>query len=209
MSSHKRKSMPDYGVDAPRTGIAILIVTIAAIILAIFLHYSSNNNARSISNIIFSLAPTGVIILFLMVMYLRVEKFRHRDRMLNMLTWNGDEQVLDVGTGRGLLMIGAAKRLVVGKSIGIDIWNNKDMANNSSVATMANAKLEEVKERITILNADAQDMPLANSSFDYVLSNLCLHNIPTKQGRAKACAEIARVLKNRWYRTYFRYNVYS
>jgi len=195
MSSHKRKSMPDYGIDAPRTGIAIVIVFIVAVIAAALLYTSANSSARAAARIIFSLAPTGLIILFLIVMYIRVEKFRHRDRMLNMLPWKGNEQVLDIGTGRGLLMIGAAKKLTTGKSIGIDIWNTKDMANNNITATMANAKLEEVKDRITILNADAQNLPLADGSFDYVLSNLCLHNIPTKHGRDKACAEIYRVLK--------------
>ncbi|HWB28272.1 MAG TPA: class I SAM-dependent methyltransferase [Chitinophagaceae bacterium] len=195
MRSHKRSSMPAYGVDAPRTGIVIIIIVVLAIIAGLFLRLSAGSAAQRAGNIILSIAPAGIIIIFLMVMYLRVEKFRHRNRMLNMLTWTGAEQVLDVGTGRGLLMIGAAKKLTTGKSIGIDIWNNKDMAGNNYVATMANVKLEEVKDRVEILNADAQDMPLANGSFDYVLSNLCLHNIPLKQGRAKACAEIERVLK--------------
>ena len=33
------------------------------------------------------------------------------------------------------------------------------------------------------------------ASFDVVLSNLCIHNIPDQEGRAQACREIARVLK--------------
>jgi arsenite methyltransferase len=37
------------------------------------------------------------------------------------------ENVLDVGTGQGLLMNGAAKHLTTGKSIGIDIWISKDL----------------------------------------------------------------------------------
>ena len=45
-----------------------------------------------------------------MLVYSKWGKFRHRDRMLNMIAWRGDEHVLDVGTGRGLLIIGAAKR---------------------------------------------------------------------------------------------------
>jgi len=40
-------------------------------------------------------------------------------------------------------------------------------------------------------------MSFADGSFDAVFSNLCLHNIPTLDGRQRACREIARVLKPR------------
>lgn len=192
---HRRSSMPDYGIDAPYQGIIISVAVAVALIAAVLLRVYGGAAAKQISNIIFSFSATGIIVLGLIFMYVRKEKFRHRDKMLNMLTWKGNETVLDIGTGLGLLMIGAAKRLSTGKSIGIDIWNKKDLSNNSSAAAMTNAKLEEVKDRITILNADAQDMPLADNTFDYVLSNLCIHNIPSKQGREKACKEIVRVLK--------------
>ena len=36
-------------------------------------------------------------------------KFNIRKRMLGMVRWRGNETVLDLGTGRGLLAIGAAK----------------------------------------------------------------------------------------------------
>ena len=38
-------------------------------------------------------------------------------------------------------------------------------------------------------------MSFPDASFDIVLSNLCLHNIPKREKRDRACAEIARVLK--------------
>jgi len=34
----------------------------------------------------------------------------------SLVSWQGNETVLDVGTGRGLLMIGAAKKLTTGKA---------------------------------------------------------------------------------------------
>jgi arsenite methyltransferase len=34
-----------------------------------------------------------------MILYAKVGKFRHRDRMLARVTWTGNETVLDVGTG--------------------------------------------------------------------------------------------------------------
>jgi cyclopropane fatty-acyl-phospholipid synthase-like methyltransferase len=60
-----------------------------------------------------------------------VGKFRARDALLNAVPWRGDEQVLDVGCGHGLMLIGAAKRLSTGRATGIDIWQDVDQANNS------------------------------------------------------------------------------
>jgi cyclopropane fatty-acyl-phospholipid synthase-like methyltransferase len=42
----------------------------------------------------------------------------------------GDETVLDVGYGRGLHLIGAAKRLTTGKAPGVDIWQAEDLSGN-------------------------------------------------------------------------------
>ena len=72
-----------------------------------------------------------------MILYSKFGKFRHRDRMLKMVNWKGDEIVLDVGTGRGLMMIGAARKLTSGKSVGIDIWSKKDLSGNSMEKTSA------------------------------------------------------------------------
>jgi ubiquinone/menaquinone biosynthesis C-methylase UbiE len=100
-----------------------------------------------------------------------------------------------VGTGRGLLLIGAAKRLTSGHATGIDIWNAEDLSGNGPEGLKANIALEGVGEKTTILSEDARKMSFADGSFDVVLSNLCLHNIYQKPGRAEACREIARVLK--------------
>jgi SAM-dependent methyltransferase len=131
----------------------------------------------------------------LMLVYAEWGKFRHRDRILAMIPWTGAEFVLDVGTGRGLLALGAAKRLTTGTAVGVDIWSPKDLTGNTADAFLANAEAEGVAERVEVRHADARAMPLPDASFDVVLSNLCLHNIPDAGGRADACHEIARVLK--------------
>lgn len=131
----------------------------------------------------------------LMILYAEVGKFRHRDRMLAMIPWTGTENVLDVGTGRGLLAIGAAKRLTAGRVVGIDIWNASDLTGNTADGFLANAEVEGVAERVEVRNADARRMPFPDGSFDVVLSNVCLHNIPDATGRAEACREIGRVLR--------------
>jgi len=100
-----------------------------------------------------------------------------------------------VGTGRGLLLIGAAKRLTTGHATGIDIWNAEDLSGNGPEALKANIALEDVGEKTTIKSEDARQMSFPDGSIDVVLSNVCLHNIYEKPGRAKACREIVRVLK--------------
>jgi arsenite methyltransferase len=52
-----------------------------------------------------------------------------------------------------------------------------------------------VKEKVEVLSGDATAMKFADGIFDVVVSNLVIHNIPTREGRDKACREIARVLK--------------
>ena len=42
-------------------------------------------------------------------------KYRTRNLMLSKIKWTGNENVLDIGTGQGLLMNGAAKHLTTGK----------------------------------------------------------------------------------------------
>jgi SAM-dependent methyltransferase len=135
--------------------------------------------------------PFGVI----MLLYGTYGKFRHRDRMISMVDWNGNENVLDVGTGLGLLLIGAAKRLTTGKAVGVDICSSKDLSGNFAAATLRNAELEGVKDKVEVLSQDARTLSFPDNSFDVILSNLCIHNIPPKEGRVQACLEIARVLK--------------
>lgn len=130
-----------------------------------------------------------------MLLYAKVGKFSHRDQMLAKVTWTGAETVLDVGAGRGLLLIGAAKRLTTGHATGIDIWNAEDLSGNGPEALLANVDLEGVAAKTTVKSEDARQMSFADASFDVVLSNLCIHNIYDREGRKKACMEIARVLK--------------
>jgi len=144
------------------------------------------------------LALIGLIFLSVgavMVWSSRVAKLRLRDQMLDSLALRGDERVLDVGCGRGLLAIGAAKRLKNGKVIGIDVWNTFDLSGNTPDAAKANVKLEGVADKVRIENGDAQKLVYPDNHYDVVVSSLALHNIPEHAARAQAVREMVRVLK--------------
>src|SRR5262249_26038934 len=79
----------------------------------------------------------------------RYGKLKEREQILDFVEWRGDETVLDVGCGRGLLLVGAAKRLTRGgKAFGIDIWQAEDLSGNRPEATLENARLEGVADRV-------------------------------------------------------------
>ncbi len=131
----------------------------------------------------------------LMLFWSKVVKLRRRDDLLDLVSWRGDEQVLDVGCGRGLLLIGAAKRLSTGQAMGIDVWDAKDQASTSPQVTLENARLAGVQDRVAVQTADARKLPFADQSFDVVMSHWVIHNIADAADRNRALAEMTRVLR--------------
>jgi SAM-dependent methyltransferase len=189
---------PDYGVDAPNVMRNFFLFGLLCLVLAFFLPRTIH-----LGPVTYLPRPmffgTGTILLlegFLFLFYVKVGKYHHRDRMLSFYDWRGDEQVLDVGCGRGLLLTGAAKKLAHGgAATGIDIWSQQDMGGNSEKATLHNLDLEGVTPRCKLLSVPAQEMPFPDATFDVIVSNLCLHNIYDRPTRLRALEQIVRVLK--------------
>jgi SAM-dependent methyltransferase len=189
-------SQPDYGLDAPklvrRFAVRGLLLGAFAVILYLA-NRGSGSSVAPLASALFLIGLAFAIIAGVMVLSSRVAKVKVRDRILDSIPWRGDENVLDVGCGRGLFLIGAAKRLKGGRATGVDIW--QPGSGNTAEAAVSNAKAEGVSGRIKIETADARRLPFATDTFDIALSSLAIHNISAKQERAKALAEIARVLK--------------
>ena len=191
---------PDYGVDAPGAMRTLFLIGFAFLLVAVVAPRIFPIGAVSVVARIFYW-PAGFLIAegLLFVLYVRFGKFRHRDVLLRLHPWRGDEQVLDVGCGRGLLLADAAKRIAAlhgsGHATGIDLWSNVDMGGNSAAATQHNLELEGVQQICTLASKPAQEMPFADASFDLIVSNLCLHNISDRVARRRAVEQISRVLK--------------
>jgi arsenite methyltransferase len=189
----------DYGIDAPKLVKRFAVRGGVMVVFAALLYYANRNSspaaARSIASMLISLGVTFMLVAAFMVWSSRVGKLKMRERILNGLPWSGDEQVLDVGCGRGLLLIGAAKRLKTGKATGVDIWQSQDLSGNSAAAAKANAVAEGVAEKIKLETSDARKLPFGANSFHIVVSSLAIHNIDSSAERMKALREIARVVK--------------
>ena len=189
----------DYGLDAPRIVRSMFSRGAWTLAVALVLYVVNRSEypgpALRMCGV---LALIGVFFLAIgaaMVWSSRVAKLRLRDQMLDSLALRGDERVLDVGCGRGLLAIGAAKRLKNGRVVGIDVWNPLDLSGNTPDAAKANAKIEGVAEKVRIENGDAQKLVYPDNHYDVVVSSLALHNIPEQDARAQSVREMLRVLK--------------
>jgi SAM-dependent methyltransferase len=122
-------------------------------------------------------------------------KFRVWEREFERLDLRGDEHLLDLGCGRGAVLIAAARRLPAGRAVGIDLWHGQDQAGNDISVTRRNAQAAGVADRVELHTADMTQLPFPDDSFDIVTSALAVHNIPTTRGRARALDEAIRVLR--------------
>jgi arsenite methyltransferase len=190
----------DYGVDAPAVMRNLFLFGALCLIVATFAPSPLHIGPVALATRPFYW-PAGFLLAegFLFLLYVKVGKFRHRDFMLSLHPWRGDENVLDVGCGRGLLLAGAAKRIAAlsgsGHATGIDVWSNVDMGGNSAAATQHNLDLEGVSSLCTLVSQPAQEMLFPDATFDVIVSNLCLHNIYDAPTRRRAVQQIVRVLK--------------
>lgn len=183
----------DYGFDAPYVPIMLGLIGIAFL-------------AFGLIDIVWLSAPIiGVICLIYGVFMLlstasyvyttRRGKFQVWAEILAQLGLHGDEQILDLGCGRGAVLLMAANLLPTGKAVGVDLWKSSDQSGNAISVTQRNAELEGVAERVELCTADMQRLPFANASFDVVLSSLAIHNISNLAGQNQTIDEAVRVLK--------------
>lgn len=193
-----RHHQADYGIDGDFNVIsARWQATILAAVLLLLA-------AWTVGNLVTGALVTGVVTALIalwlalqVAFYLRttrVGKFEVWARILADLRLRGDEQLLDLGCGRGAILLPAAKLLPRGRATGIDLWR-ADQTGNSFDTTRSNAEREGVADRVELHTGDMTQLPFADNTFDVVISNLAVHNIPSPAGRRTALDEAVRVLR--------------
>ena len=174
-----------YGIDAPYAPAFIAVMAVVVLVMAVI-----SGQWQTFVPVTFMLAVLG----FYLHTTLR-GKFVVWADLLDQLHLQGHERLLDVGCGRGAVLLMAAQRLTTGRAAGVDLWRSVDQSGNSLEATRRNAVAEGVADRVDLHTGDMTALPLQDDSFDVVVSSLAIHNISESAGREKAITEAVRVLR--------------
>jgi ubiquinone/menaquinone biosynthesis C-methylase UbiE len=195
---HTGSEIPDYDLHMPKLLTYPVAVSIGSILLAGLFAVLLQGHPIAAGILVAICVLSGglyVGIHKLLKRYTDLERrLTARDRFLDQIPLQGHENVLDVGCGNGILVMGAAKRLTIGKAVGIDIWT-ENSGESRPEAFLQNAKLEGVADRVSLQNEDVRQLPYDDASFDVVINGLTMHHISHGKDTTKAMGEMTRVLK--------------
>jgi len=157
------------------------------------------NRIDAVPEIILSICLwLGVLLLIsagIMLWSSKSGKYSLSAKMLDELKWRGREKVLDVGCGRGMLTIMAARKAPLGDLVGIDIWNQEQLSENTLEAAVKNAETERVSNVVRFEDGDVTDLMYGPNSFDKVISSFCLHSVSSRSIRNKAVAKLIKLVR--------------
>jgi len=174
-----------YGIDAPLASALLAGAAVFYLVLAIV-------NGR----VLFWLLASFIVAVAASHFYFTLRgKFVVWAELFDRMRLRGDERILDLGCGRGAVLLMAAQHLTTGRAVGVDLWRTADQSGNSAEATKRNAVAEGVADRIELHTGDLTALPFEDNSFDVVLSSLAIHNISGRAGREAAIGEAVRVLR--------------
>lgn len=183
----------DYGFDAPYVPVFLAAFGAALLVVGLLVGLLSGSMWGLIGPVL------GAAFFWLSagsyIYTTRVGKFSVWAGVLQRLRLRGDERLLDMGCGRGAVLLMAAGLLPGGKAVGLDLWKSSDQSGNRPETTLHNAEAEGVRDRVELHSGDISHMPFSDGEFDVVVSSLAVHNIRGKQARARAIDEAVRVLR--------------
>lgn len=191
MTARRSAERPSYGLDAP---LVVAAFGLAGLVGVALLVAQATAGVRA-GGIGYWLTPVGLLTAAAMAHSSLRGKIRLRDRVLERLGLPDDAQILDLGCGSGLMLLGAVCRAPRGRGTGIDLWRTVDQAGSSRGRCLANADLLGVAGRVTLVDGDMSAPPFEDGSFDAVLACVSIHNIHDRGKREATIRQAARVLR--------------
>lgn len=192
-AGRRRAPHGSYGLDAPLIPLGYALGAVVALVFAAFAV------ARGWGDGAWTPLAICLVLLACAALFLHASlrgKRRAWRRLLDELDLKPGCRVLDLGCGRGALLMALAHRLApTGRAVGVDLWHSIDQFGNAAAAAEHNAEVEGVDDRVQLCTGDMTALPFASATFDLVVSSLAIHNINDPQGRATAVREAVRVLR--------------
>lgn len=183
---------PNYGIDSPGIITGEAVIGTIALACAVFFPRIFGRDLGWLEIVV---AVEFLALAVSMLVYSKSGKMAIRDALLNSIPWQGDERVLDVGCGCGLLLIGAAHRVPRGSAMGVDRWVPGALTSNGAEAVLRNAAAEKVVARVEVREGDARHLPFPDATYDVVVSNFVVHEVDTREEREQMMREMVRVLR--------------
>ena len=182
----------DYGFDAPYAPLLMALGGACLLALCLWRLWDGEGLASTRDRIaVFAPGFAGLWLFLNAGIYTyttRAGKFAVWAELLDRLKLKGDERLLDVGCGRGAVLLMAAQRLPRGRAVGVDLWSTKDQSGNAEEVTRRNAVLEGVTDRVELHTADMRRLPFDDGSFD-VVSSVTFHYVSGAGERTRALGE--------------------
>jgi arsenite methyltransferase len=187
-----------YGIDQPRVVIQLVTAGLITIVTGFVVASAVKVNPDLVAIFLIGMPLCGLLILAIAASFYwssRLGKPREVERLVREVPWGGTEVALDVGCGRGLMMVDAAKRLHEGYSVGVDLWKSGDLSGNNPQSIWTNAREAGAGDKVFAITADARYLPIADGSVDVAMSAMTIHLVGGSADRKAALRELARVLK--------------
>ncbi len=196
-SQHPYPAFTEYDIDTPRvtaylTGGGFLL---AALSLVLRRHSLQGSTSGILGVLFLAFGLLLVTVALWMLWTCWHGKWQACGRLLDSLRLRGNERLLDLGCGRGMLLARAAQRLSRGRAVGLDDWSQAYLFGNSRSKTLANLQAAGLPRRVEVVTGDMRRMPFPQGRFDAVTAHLALHRIKEREGRLQVLGEAARVLK--------------
>lgn len=181
-----------YGVDAPFVLFGLVCAAGGLVFAGIGI---TTGFGIVVGWVAYLLAAVSAVSTVLYLHATRRGKFQVWSELIGGLGLRGDERLLDLGCGRGAVLLMAARRLTTGRAVGVDLWRSVDQSGNALAVTERNADAEGVRDRVELRTGDMTELPFEDGEFDVIVSNLAIHNIRSADRRTRAIEEAVRVLR--------------